>query len=118
MTFKVHGQTLIRHLPRMVRIKKDVIPRCFTHKNKCVIYLIVGDRCRVFPLHRMYESVDTAVVIWCWTSGGLCWKFFFTFSLTMLSIHALLYWVSLITEMKYGMEQWNEKWNGTVNVHR
>ena len=32
-------------------------------------YLTVGDRCRVFPLHRMYELVDTAVEIWCWTSG-------------------------------------------------
>ena len=94
MTFKVHGQTLIRHLPRMVRIKKDVIARCLTHKSKCVIYLTVGDQCRVFLLHRMYERVDTAVVIWCWTSGyidGLCWKFFFTFSLTMLPIHVLLY---------------------------
>ena len=61
--------TLIRQLPRMVRFKKDVIAWCFTHKSKCVIYLTVGDHCRVFPLHRMNERVDTAVVIWCWTSG-------------------------------------------------
>ena len=72
MTFKVHGsifRTLIRYLLRMVRFKKDVIAQCLTHNSKCVIYLTVGDRCRVFPLHRMYELVDTAVVIWCWTSG-------------------------------------------------
>ena len=25
--------------------------------------------------------------------------------------------VSLIAGMEYGMEQWNGKWNGTVNVH-
>ena len=25
--------------------------------------------------------------------------------------------VSLIGEMEYGMEWWNEKWNGTMNVH-
>ena len=31
------------YLPRMVWIKKDVIARCLTHKNKCVIYLTVGD---------------------------------------------------------------------------
>ena len=46
ITFKVHRgifQTLIRHLPRMVQIKKDVIARCLTHKNKCVINLTVGD---------------------------------------------------------------------------
>ena len=24
---------------------------------------------------------------------------------------------SLITGMEYGMERWNGKWNGTVNVH-
>ena len=71
MTFQVHGstfRTLIRYLLRMVRFKKDVIARYLTHKSKCVIYLTVRDRCGVFPLHRMYERVDTAVVIWCWTS--------------------------------------------------
>jgi len=26
-------------------------------------------------------------------------------------------WVFLIAGLKYGMEQWNGKWNGTVNVH-
>ena len=26
-------------------------------------------------------------------------------------------WVSLIAGLEYGMEQWNGKWNGTVNVH-
>ena len=69
MTFKVHGfseHALIRYL--MVQLKKDVIPWCLAHKSKCVIYLTVGDRCRVFPLHGMYERVDSAVVIWCWTS--------------------------------------------------
>ena len=77
--FKVDGsifQTLTQHFPRMVQFNKDVIARCLTHKSKCVIYLTLGDKCRVFPLHRMYERVDTAVVIWCWTSGyieGLCW---------------------------------------------
>ena len=25
--------------------------------------------------------------------------------------------VSLIAGMEYGMERWNGKWNGTVNVH-
>ena len=25
--------------------------------------------------------------------------------------------VSLITGLEYGIEQWNGKWNGTVNVH-
>ena len=25
--------------------------------------------------------------------------------------------VSLITGMEYGTEQWNGKWNGTVNIH-
>jgi len=25
--------------------------------------------------------------------------------------------VSLITGLKYGMERWNGKWNGMVNVH-
>ena len=39
------------------------------HTGTSIIYLTVGDRCRVFPLHRLYEHVDTAVVIWCWTSG-------------------------------------------------
>ena len=47
----------------MVWSKKDVIAQCLTQKSKCVIYLTVGDRCRVFPLHKMYERVDTAVVI-------------------------------------------------------
>ena len=28
-----------------------------------------------------------------------------------------LSWVSLITGLEYGMEWWNGKWNGTVNVH-
>ena len=51
-------RTLIRYLLRMVRFKKDVIARCLTHKSKCVIYLTVGDRCRVFPLHRIYKLVD------------------------------------------------------------
>ena len=72
MTFKVHGsifRTLIRYLLRMVWFKKDVIVWGLTHKSKCVIYLTAGDHCRVFPLHRMYECVDTAVVIWRWTSG-------------------------------------------------
>ena len=59
------SQKLIRYLLRMVRFKKDVIARCLTHKSKCVIYLTVGDCCRFFPLHRMYEHVNTAVVIWC-----------------------------------------------------
>ena len=58
--------TRIRYLLRMVLFKKDVI--AVSYNNKCVIYLTVGDCCRVFPLHRMYELVDTAVVIWCWTS--------------------------------------------------
>ena len=26
-------------------------------------------------------------------------------------------WVSLIAGLEYGMERWNGKWNGTVNVH-
>ena len=72
MTFEVHGnifQTFIRYLLRMVWFKEDVIAQCLRHNSKCVIYLTVGDCCRVFPLHRMYELVDTAVVIWCWTSG-------------------------------------------------
>ena len=60
ITFKVHGSifsehALIRYLLRMVRFKKDVIPWCLAHQSKCVIYLTVGDHCRVFPLHRMYE---------------------------------------------------------------
>ena len=25
--------------------------------------------------------------------------------------------VSLIAGMEYGMERWNGKWNGTVNIH-
>ena len=25
-------------------------------------------------------------------------------------------WVSLIAGLEYGMEQWNGKWNGTMNV--
>ena len=29
----------------------------YTHNSKCVIYLTVGDRCRVFPLHRIYKLV-------------------------------------------------------------
>ena len=29
----------------------------------------------------------------------------------------LFSWVSLIAGMEYGMEWWNGKWNGTVNVH-
>ena len=43
----------------MVQFKKDTIARCFTHKSKCVIYLwvTVGEHCRVFPLHRMYNSL-------------------------------------------------------------
>ena len=45
----------------MVRFKKDVIAQYLTHKSKGVIYLTVGDHCRVFPSHRMYECVDTAV---------------------------------------------------------
>ena len=74
MIFKVHGstcifRTLIRYLLKIVRFKKDVIARSLTHNSKCVIYLTVGDRCRIFPLHRMYELVDTAVVIWYWTLG-------------------------------------------------
>ena len=63
MTFKVHGSIFRTVILKLVRFKKDVIARCLTHKSKCVIYLTVGDRCRVFPLHRMYEHVDTAVVI-------------------------------------------------------
>ena len=47
----------------MVQFKKDVLAWCLTHKSNCVIYLTVGDQCRVFPLHRMYERVDTAVII-------------------------------------------------------
>ena len=26
------------------------------------------------------------------------------------------FWVSLIAGLKYGMERWNGKWNGTVNT--
>ena len=65
---KTSSYASVRYLLRMVRFKKDVISQYLTHKSKCVIYLTVGDRCRVFPLHRMYECVDTAVVIWYWTS--------------------------------------------------
>ena len=31
--------------------------------------------------------------------------------------HWALKRVSLIAGLKYGMERWNGKWNGTVNVH-
>ena len=31
--------------------------------------------------------------------------------------YACYIWVSLITGMEYGMERWNGKWKGTVNVH-
>ena len=40
----------------------------YTQEQVCHLYLTACDCCRVFPLHRMYERVDTAVVIWCWTS--------------------------------------------------
>ena len=67
MTFRVHGsilRTLLRYLLRMVRFKKDVIARCLTHKSKYAIYLtVVG-----FFHCRGCERVDSAVVIWCWTS--------------------------------------------------
>ena len=69
MTFKVHGsilRTLLRYLLRMVWFKKDVIARCLTHKSKCAIYLTVVEffHCKGC----IYEHVDSAVVIWCWTS--------------------------------------------------
>ena len=41
---------------------------------------------------------------------------FWTTSGTIDFVNALV-WVSLITEMEYGMEWWNGKWNGMVNVH-
>ena len=31
--------------------------------------------------------------------------------------YACYIWVSLIAGMEYGMERWNGKWKGTVNVH-
>ena len=34
------------------------------------------------------------------------------------AIAALTSWVSLIAGLEYGTEQWNGKWNATVNVHR
>ena len=69
MTFKVHGSIFRTLILKLVRFKKDVILHGVLHTGARIIYLTVGDRCRVFPLHRMYERVDTAVVIWCWTSG-------------------------------------------------
>ena len=69
MTFKKYFPNTYTMSSQEGMVQEGLIARCLTHNSKCVIYLTVGDRCRVFPLHRMYELVDTAVVIWCWTSG-------------------------------------------------
>ena len=71
---KAYGiQSPRKYFPNTFTSSQDgmvqVIAQCLTHKSKRVIYLTVGDHCRVFPLYRMYECVDNAVVIWCWTSG-------------------------------------------------
>jgi len=33
------------------------------------------------------------------------------------SVKPVYIWVFLIAWLKYGMEQWNGKWDGTENVH-
>jgi len=35
----------------------------------------------------------------------------------MLVTVSIFMWVSLIAGLEYGMEWWNGKWNGMVNVH-
>ena len=49
---------------------------CVLHTGASVIYLTVGDQCSFLLLHRMYERVDTAVAIWCWTSSRLLLEVF------------------------------------------
>ena len=41
----------------------------YTQEQVC--YFTVGDCCRVFLLHFMYECVEMTVIIWCWTSGQM-----------------------------------------------
>ena len=37
--------------------------------------------------------------------------------LTQARIHCVFPTLTLIAAMEYGMERWNGKWNGMVNVH-
>ena len=79
VTFKVHGNTLNTQLCNIfTEWHSTRICDCtVSYTQEQVCYFTVGDCCRVFLLHTMYEGVETAVIIWCWTSGQMAfaWQY-------------------------------------------